>query len=143
MLAITKRDLMELITYISSIFLMTLVLFVFLYKRATRGRNAITSKFTGEIDLQDYTDEMNDKIILALKNSGFKKINYDITEKKFYAKTKLNLSSWTENISLQINQLENEYKLSFLSICAMPTQIYDWGKNRRNFKKFIIEFKKL
>ena len=68
---------------------------------------------------------------------------YDITEKKFYAKTKLNLWSWTENISLQINQLENEYKLSFLSICAMPTQIYDWGKNRRNFKKFIIEFKKL
>ena len=79
MLAIIKRDLMELITYISSIFLMTLVLFVFLYKRATRGRNAITCKFTGEIDLQDYTDEMNDKIILALKNSGFKKINYDIT----------------------------------------------------------------
>ena len=65
---------MELITYTSSIFLMTLVLFVFLYKRATRDPNAITSKFTGEIDIQDYTDEVNDKIILALKNSGFKKI---------------------------------------------------------------------
>jgi hypothetical protein len=33
--------------------------------------------------------------------------------------------------------------LKFKSICALPTQVGAWGKNRRNYKKFEEELEKL
>ncbi len=79
----------------------------------------------------------------ALKNAGFKKVGFDNEEFRFYAQSKFSMSSWAEYIEVKINNRENETEIKFKSICALPSQMIDWGKNKRNYKKFEIELKKL
>ncbi len=48
-----------------------------------------------------------------------------------------------QNFHLTISPVKqggNGPELEFFSICAMPTQMLDWGKNKRNAKAFLKHF---
>jgi hypothetical protein len=53
------------------------------------------------------------------------------------------MSSWTEQIEVQAIENQGKTEVNFKSICSLPTQIYDWGKNKRNYKKFEKELEKV
>jgi len=122
--------------------LLAVGLFIFLYKRITKDPNAITSKYVQTHTLHNQ-DNVQRKIIESLKRSGFEAVNYDVVESKFYARTNFTMSSWGENITIEINIANNSVTSEFISICAFPFQIFDWGKNKRNYKRFYKELNKL
>ena len=51
----------------------------------------------------------------------------------FTAQTTINLMSWGENLSVQINP---DGSVQAESRCAMPLQCLDWGKNNENVRMF-------
>ncbi|MDA7522032.1 hypothetical protein N9Z55_03280 [Akkermansiaceae bacterium] len=61
------------------------------------------------------------------------------TQETIEASTSLNLRSWGEKIIITF--LSNG-SISVTSKCALPTQLFDWGKNETNIKKFMAELKK-
>lgn len=128
---------------ISLIFFTAFVAFVFLYKRFSKQPDAITSKYETEYELLGRPANTLSLIKDALKSAGFKKVGVDEDEKRVFAESKFSMSSWYEYIEVQTLTDGDIRKLKFKSICALPTQIYDWGKNKRNFKKFEKELVKL
>lgn len=46
----------------------------------------------------------------------------------------MNLSSWGENFSVRL--LNNE-EVEIKSQCRLPTQIVDWGRNKKNVNRFL------
>jgi len=50
------------------------------------------------------------------------------------AATSVNLSSWGERIHIQFG---SSGELVMTSKCSLPTQCIDWGKNKRNVRRFI------
>ena len=117
--------------------------FIFIYKKVTKNPNAITSKFETTKKIQGLPQDNLKLILQALKNAGFNKVGIDEDENYFYARTKFSMSSFLEYIEVSYQNTQNKTELKFKSICALPTQIYDWGKNKRNFKKFEKEMEKL
>lgn len=45
----------------------------------------------------------------------------------------VSMTSWGENITVTLNpvQPEGTTKVDILSQCALPTQVIDWGKNKK------------
>ncbi len=125
------------------ILLLITVIFIFLFKNIFKRPDAFTSKFEAQKKLENTSSSILNIISEALKNAGFKKVGFDEEENRFYAQSKVSMSSWSEYIEVKINTSQNETELNFKSMCALPTQIYDWGKNKRNWKKFDKELKKL
>ncbi|MFN3997643.1 hypothetical protein [Algoriphagus sp.] len=120
-----------------------IVLFTFAYKKLTRNPDAITSKFVARKKVQG-NPEQNLRIIKeASKNAGFRKVGFDEERSRFYAQTSFSMSSFLEYIDVSFTQDNFFTELEFKSICALPTQIIDWGKNKRNFNKFERELEKL
>ncbi|TQD40176.1 hypothetical protein [Haloflavibacter putidus] len=78
-----------------------------------------------------------------MKNAGFNKVGIDEDKNCFYAKTTFSMSSFLEYIEISYQNTQNKTELKFKSICALPTQIYDWGKNKRNFERFEKEIDQL
>lgn len=130
-------------TYFLWVLLLIAVVFIFAYKKLTKKPDAITSKFEARKKIDGNPNE-NLKIILeALKNSGFRKVRLDEDDKRFYAQTRFSMSSFSEYIEVSVSHDNLSTELKFKSICALPTQIYDWGKNKRNFRRFEKELEKL
>jgi hypothetical protein len=125
------------------ILLILTVIIIFLYKKISNNPDAMTSKFKTRRKTKVDSISMRPIIKEALQNSGFKNIGFDEDENRFYAKTRFSMSSWSEYVEVKIDRSQNETEIEFKSICAMPTQIYDWGKNKRNYTKFESELKKL
>lgn len=124
------------------IFIITIIFFV-IYKKITKNPDAITSKFISEYKINGKINNVDNLLFNALKNSGFKNIGLDKDSKRLYAQAKFSMSSFSEFIEVYYNEQNSSIHVRFKSICALPTQIYDWGKNKRNYKKFIEELKKL
>lgn len=125
-----------LVSYIGWILLIITVAIVFLYKRITKNPDAVTSKFSASKYINADLNTSLNLIKQALENSGFKEIRLNKLENCYFAKTKFSMSSFTELIEVQAIQKEGGTEINFKSICSLPTQIYDWGKNKRNFSKF-------
>ena len=124
------------------LFILT-VIFVFTYKKLTNNPDAITSRFKAKkIVIGNPTDNLI-FIEKALKNAGFKKVGLYTNENRFYAHTKFSMSSFSEYIEVTFSPDNLSTTIIFKSICALPTQIYDWGKNKRNYKKFQRELEKV
>lgn len=125
-----------------TLFLITL-LFIFAYKKIVKNPDAITSKFEARKKIKGNPND-NLKIIMeALKNAGFRNVGLDADEHRFYARTKFSMSSFSEYIEVSYTHQPFSTTLKFKSICALPTQIIDWGKNKRNFKRLEKELEKL
>ncbi|MBF0695390.1 MAG: hypothetical protein IR153_10085 [Flavobacterium sp.] len=124
------------------IILISIVCLIIAFKKITNRPDAITSKFyTSEIVKS--SDHLKTTVLTALNNSGFPKVYHNEIDNKIYVQTSITMNSWGETIEIELEEEELQSKIHFKSICAFQFQIYDWGKNKRNFKRFWKEFKKL
>ena len=60
------------------------------------------------------------------------------TTERILTSTRVNIRSWGEKVF--INFLSDNY-ISVTSKCALPTQCFDWGKNKANVRKFMAELR--
>ncbi|WP_298547023.1 hypothetical protein [uncultured Aquimarina sp.] len=67
----------------------------------------------------------------AIEISKFETEQIDEENGIIYAKSKLNIWSWSEKIVIRI---EKDGNVTIKSECYLSTQIFDWGKNKRNVK---------
>jgi len=87
------------------------------------------------IPVDSYGVELERRVITTLE-----KLSWELIYQKnltFEASSKVNIWSWGEKISINITK---DNMLTITSKCALKTQAIDWGKNKRNVKKFIKEF---
>ena len=123
--------------------LLITIVFIFVFKKLTKNRDAITSKFEAKKKINGNPTDNLKFIGEALKNAGFKKVGLDKDENRFYAQTKFSMSTFSEYIEVSYSHDNLSTDLKFKSICALPTQVFAWGKNKRNYKKFEKELEKL
>lgn len=124
------------IDYIFWIIFILTISSIFLYKKITKDPNAITAKHTAILDLENKNISHED-ILQAMKASKFKNIHYNERSQVFKGNVNFSMSSYFENIEIKLINSEEKQSLIFLSICGFPFQIYDWGKNKRNYKRFL------
>lgn len=122
--------------YIFWIIFFVTIISIFLYKRITNNPNAITAKHIAYLDLENQNFTQED-ILQAMKASKFKRVYYNEEKQVFRGSVNFSMSSFFENIEIRLINSETKQSLTFLSICGLPTQIYDWGKNKRNYKRFL------
>ncbi|MCX6228165.1 MAG: hypothetical protein NTV75_03140 [Bacteroidia bacterium] len=129
----------------NSWWLLTLItiICIFAYKKLTNNRDALTSKFEARKTLYGDTIDIVKFIEKALNHAGFKKVGHNTDENRFYAQTRFSMSSFSEYIEVLYSSGNLATDLKFKSICALPTQVFDWGKNLRNYKRFEKELEKL
>ncbi len=58
----------------------------------------------------------------------------------FKGKIRRSIWSWGENFEIHI---EENGSIRMQSKCRLATSIVDWGKNKRNVKKFFLAFEKV
>ena len=109
--------------------LLIIIIFIFAYKKLTKNPHAITSKYESKKRIKGNRTDNLKFIEEALKNVGFKKVGLNIDENRFYAQTKFSMSSFSEYIELSYFHDHLSTDLKFKSICAVPIQLFDWGKN--------------
>ena len=120
-----------------------MILVAFSYKFFTKDKDAITSKFSTK---QILASDLNSNLPLiqqAIVNAGFHKIGFDITENRFFATSGFSMQSWSEFIEVKVIEKNMTTELNLKSICAFPMQLFDWGKNKENYRKFEKELSKL
>jgi hypothetical protein len=62
---------------------------------------------------------------------------YEMEDKDtFRVSLSANVLSWGENVSVSIEPGIVRIK----SICKLPTQVFDWGRNKQNVKQFLTYF---
>lgn len=79
----------------------------------------------------------------ALKNAGFRKVGLNQDENHFFAQTEISTPFFSEYIVVRYRTKHSSTILDFKSICVLPTQLLDWGKNKSNYRDFEEELKKL
>lgn len=94
-----------------------------------------TSKYEEEFVINKKEGDINSLILNALRKSNFFKIS--TKNDCFSSYTIPSIWSWSEKIIVKYKRInENTYQIFFSSTCFFPLQIFDWGKNKRNFNKF-------
>lgn len=61
------------------------------------------------------------------------------TADQITASTSVNVLSWGEKVLITFVP---DSGIAITSTCALPTQCFDWGKNKANVRKFIAEIRK-
>ena len=85
----------------------------------------------------DTTSNLRKAVIETLDTLSWPLLRGSTTE-KFIAKTSISIRSWGEEIV--INFLPDN-SVIITSKCVWPTQCFDYGKNKINVEKFIMELK--
>ena len=116
---------------------------LFLYKKLSKDPTAGTSKYKAKEILHLDVETSASLIIKALEQAKFSQIHINEEGTKIQATSGFSMSSWSENIKVTVRKDENVTKMKFTSICAFPMQIFDWGKNKENYKRFSNELNKL
>lgn len=116
---------------------------IFLYKKITNNKEALTSKFSAKKILPFNLNESLGLCQKALENARFTKVVLDSKENRLQAQNGFSMKSWSEFIQVKAIAINGSTEIKFKSICAVPTQIYDWGKNKKNYKRFETELNKL
>ncbi|MBB3698765.1 hypothetical protein KMW28_09730 [Flammeovirga yaeyamensis] len=125
------------------LFVITIAI-LYAVKHFTKDSGALTAKFKTSKTLDGSIEENISKISYALNNAGFHKVGNDKESLRVYAYTGFSFSSFSEYIEVKLLPNENSSSIIyFKSICALPTQMIDWGKNRRNYKRFLKELEKI
>jgi len=90
-----------------------------------------------------FIDQPFDKVYLvigtALRNIGAEIKYVDQTCGKFTASRGASFTSWGETITIQPFNTPKGCSLHIISVCSLPTQIVDWGKNQDNIDRFAAE----
>lgn len=121
--------------FIGWILFLSTIAFIVLYRIFSKNPEAFTSKFS-MVDVIKGKNISSEEIISALKSSGFKDVKYFPEEYRFLAKSKISMSSWGEFIEVKLFEVNSERRIQFKSICSFTFQIFAWGKNKRNAKRF-------
>ena len=111
------------------------------YNFKNNSKYTFTNKFIKYLD-KDLSCSLN-YVQEALNNAGFKNVKFYNAENWFKAQSRLSSSSFTEEIVIKVRG-DNEMAIVFFkSVCPISTLVFNWGKNRRNFRKFEDELEKL
>jgi hypothetical protein len=73
-----------------------------------------------------------ERVIDALKTLKYRILEQDVKNGFITARSRLNIWSWTEKVIVNIDDCGH---VRVESKCTLPTQVVDWGKNRRNVEK--------
>jgi hypothetical protein len=91
----------------------------------------ILYKIPRRIDLREY-------VFKTLARIGWEA--HYVSRHTISASVGVSFWSWGENITIEIHP---DGPMSVTSSCTLPTQCFDWGKNKKNVNKFITELRKL
>ena len=86
------------------------------------------------------SDILVDKLGEVAEQAGFRVLEKDRESGLVFAITGTSFVSWGENIYITVRDTGGRSEFEFSSVCFF--QLFDWGKNRRNYERFITEFEK-
>ncbi|RFC54584.1 hypothetical protein [Brumimicrobium aurantiacum] len=129
--------------YLTALFLFIFFWIIVFIKRKYNGIEGLTSRFKASKSLDWELHCSLDCVEEALKNAGFHQVKFYKAENWFYAQSKKNASSWSEEIVVKVRGDHEMSVIYFKSICIFPFRIFDLGKNRRNYFKFERELEKI
>jgi len=114
---------------------LTPFIMVLTYRFFSNGKLYFTSYYNGKKEITSNEESIKIQILRTLKKSNFKRIKED--NGIFYAITIPTIWSFSEIIKVEIlKNSENKFLVKFDSKCLFPLQIFDWGKNKKNFSVF-------
>ncbi|WP_062060106.1 hypothetical protein [Aquimarina longa] len=85
--------------------------------------------------------ELSDKQLFIIAIETIEELKWNIntlSETGCVAITKFSLSSWSEEITVNINN-----GTIYLKSSCIESQLIDWGKNKKNITRFISTFNKI
>jgi len=88
-------------------------------------------------------DRVFGMMITVMTNIGIKSYTCDPATKIFSASTGMNLASYGEDLMIAITPTVKGSAVRIRSECSMPTQLVDWGKNKKNIDRFAQELGRL
>jgi hypothetical protein len=122
-------------------FEITLIIFffiicsIFLFRYFYKGKLYFTSNYKIEKEFNVDEITLKQSILIALQKAHFKKIKDN--DNQITAITLPTIFSFSELIKTEINKVsESKFNVKFSSVSFLPTQIFDWGKNKRNSNLF-------
>jgi hypothetical protein len=121
--------------YIGWILFFSTIAFIVLYRIFSKNPEAFRSKYS-EFKSIERKYSSPEKIIAALEAAGFCRVRHYSEENRFLATGKISMSSWGEFIEVKLIKDNAEHIICFKSVCSFLFQVYDWGKNKRNAKRF-------
>ncbi|MDD2528466.1 MAG: hypothetical protein PHT26_10565 [Lentimicrobiaceae bacterium] len=100
--------------------------------------NLLTNKTRHKQEFDFSRDLLFDKMLEVMTKAGFKisKVNKETGD--IYATTGMSWLSWGENIYVTMEEVNGITTVDFFS--ATFFQVYDWGRNENNYRRFISEF---
>jgi hypothetical protein len=106
----------------------------------TSKYNIFTAKTRYQQEFDFSKDILFDKLIEVMTEAGFKIRRTDKVTGHIFATAPISWFSWGENIYINLKEENSKTTLDFCSACLF--QIYSWGKNERNYDRFLGEFEK-
>lgn len=100
--------------------------------------NILTNKYKHKQEFDFPKSLLFPKLKEVLEKSGFRLKYTDEKSGNIMALSSISWYSWGENIYIHLTESNGKTKVEFVSACLI--QMYDWGKNRKNFNRFISEF---
>jgi hypothetical protein len=116
------------------------LLYLLRIMRSSFSSNAPTAKYNAERVYRIRAYKMLKAILRALEEAKFELANVSRSGDEIVAISNVSMRSWSEHITIRVVDKSDECTVRFKSVCAMPTQVFDWGKNRKNAQEF---FRKL
>ncbi|QIE59851.1 DUF1499 domain-containing protein [Rasiella rasia] len=98
----------------------------------------MANSYTENLQLTAPLESAKKKVEEALMKAGFKMSKWVDQQQAFYSESSVTIWSWGEDIMVRFQENENGTQIQFTSSCKLSTQIIDWGKNKKNAKKFML-----
>lgn len=103
----------------------------------TSKYNLFTTKVWAEKSYDIPKELMFEKIVEVINDSNFKLVETDKNKYEILAISTFTIKSWGENLYISFETKENETIMKFCS--ATLFQMYDWGKNEKNYDYLLSE----
>ncbi len=106
----------------------------------TSKYNLLTTKVRHKKSFDIPKDLLFNKIIEVIKDLNFKLVKTDNDTYQILAISPLTFLSWGENIYFDFETNENETIMNFCSTTFF--QVFDWGKNEKNYEDLLNQIEK-
>jgi hypothetical protein len=100
--------------------------------------NVFAAKQSGSLQSDLPAEVIIDKLVEVLTTSQFNIKIVDYKSNQILALSKISWKSWGENIYIEVLKNSADFEVKFSSVAVF--QMFTWGKNEANFKKFIKTF---
>jgi hypothetical protein len=112
---------------------------VYCYALFVKRPLAMTGKYAESRLYKIAGEELLQLTQQALHQAGFKGISLNEPQQFFFAKAGFSILSWGELIQVDLINEAGGASVKFTSVCRLPLQVVDWGKNKHNACKFLRE----